>query len=211
MRKKEIRKTILLYLHGGGCTSCLYISLKSSKYASLNPKNIVICGNSAGGGISSFLGLVIRDAGLPSLAGIIGLSPWLGPSILDDECSDYIRNMKRGLVISYVSPMLAESLGDLPPLLLVARDDDKFRDEAIYFAHRASEPTKYKVPSYNSGKFGKSPFQTPTNTTLEIYEEIPHIFQGEFGSLKERRKKFLNWDIIGIVSSNHTKQIVSCK
>ncbi|PKK67036.1 hypothetical protein RhiirC2_784029 [Rhizophagus irregularis] len=112
--------------------------------------------------------------------------------------------------------MLAESLGDLPPLLLV---------------RKTSEPTKYKGPSYNAGKFEKSPFQTPTNTTLEIYEEIPHIFQvtnalnepfppssynyinvkGEFSSLKERRKKFLNWDIIGIVSSNHTKQIVSCK
>ncbi|PKC59374.1 hypothetical protein RhiirA1_460294 [Rhizophagus irregularis] len=63
--------------------------------------------------------------------------------------------------------MLAESLGDLPPLLLIAGEDDKFRDEAIYFAHRASEPTKYKGPSYNAGKFEKSPFQTPTNTTLE--------------------------------------------
>jgi hypothetical protein len=51
------------------------------------------------------------------------------------------------------------------------------RDEAIYFAYRSAEPTKYKGPSYNAGKFEKSPFQTPTNTTLEIYEEMPHVFQ----------------------------------
>ncbi|CAB4420459.1 unnamed protein product [Rhizophagus irregularis] len=168
---------------------------KDAGFEPLNPKNIVICGDSAGGGLSLALGLAIRDvcdSGLPSCAGIIGLSPWVDltistASILDDECADYIRNMKRGtanyaesqasLAIPYVSPMLAESLGDLPPLLLTAGGDDRFRDEAIYLAHRSSEPTKYKGPSYNAGKFEKSPFKTPTNTTLEIYEEMPHVFQ----------------------------------
>ncbi|CAG8546528.1 22891_t:CDS:2 [Rhizophagus irregularis] len=146
------------------CITSSLAKIANARVLALNPKNIVICDNSAGGSLSSFL---------------------------DDECSDYIRNMKRGtanyagsqaskeykekeaaliknsLVIPYVSPMLAESLGDLPPLLLIAGEDDKFRDEAIYFAHSASEPTKYKGPSYNAGKFEKSPFQTPTNTTLE--------------------------------------------
>ncbi|PKK61365.1 hypothetical protein RhiirC2_791905 [Rhizophagus irregularis] len=73
--------------------------------------------------------------------------------------------------------MLAESLGNLPPLLLVTGDEERIRDEIIYLAHRSAEPTKYKGPSYNAGKFEKSPFQTPTNTTLEIYEEMPHVFQ----------------------------------
>jgi hypothetical protein len=59
----------------------------------------------------------------------------------------------------------------------VAGDEERLRDEAIYFAHRSAEPTKYKGPSYNTGKFEKSPFQTPTNTTLEIYEEMLHVFQ----------------------------------
>ncbi|RGB30011.1 hypothetical protein C1646_712339, partial [Rhizophagus diaphanus] len=119
--------------------------------------------------------------------------------------------------------------------------DERLRDEIIYFAHKSAEPTKYKDPSYNAGKFEKSPFQTPTNTTLEIYEEMPHDFQflmehvcstksyermaefitrvtnilndlppssynyinvkGEFGPLKERHEKVLNWDKIGIVPS----------
>ncbi|GBB83152.1 hypothetical protein RclHR1_00010034 [Rhizophagus clarus] len=73
--------------------------------------------------------------------------------------------------------MLAESLCNFPPLLLTIGDDERLRDKTIYFAHRSSEPTKYKGPSYNAGKFEKSPFQTPTNTTLEIYEDMPHVFQ----------------------------------
>ncbi|GBC07373.1 hypothetical protein RclHR1_07410009 [Rhizophagus clarus] len=205
---------------------------KDAGFEPLNPKNIVISGDSAGGGLSLALGLAIRDAGLPQCAGINCWSPWVDlthscPSMLDDECIDSIPKFTRGfihaesqvlseykekaasltakiknlspkiwhdsfirpditiqlyapnegLAIPYVSPMLAESLGDLPPLLLTAGDDERLRDEIIYFAHRSAEPNKYKGPSYNAGKFEKSPFQTPTNTTLEVYEEMIHVFQ----------------------------------
>ncbi|CAB4420458.1 unnamed protein product [Rhizophagus irregularis] len=246
---------------------------KDAGFEPLNPKNIVICGDSAGGGLSLALGLAIRDAGLPSCAGIIGLSPWVDltaslPSILDDGCADYIPNVtggtasfytesraskeykgkdaalaakiknqnlgpkiwhdsfdrpegrlqlyvnNEGLAIPYVSPMLAESLGNLPPLLLVAGDEERLRDETIYFAYRSAEPTKYKGPSYNAGKFEKSQFQTPTNTTFEIYEEMPHVFQfvdyacttksyeRELNPLNERHKKVFNWEKIGIVPNS---------
>ncbi|CAB4395290.1 unnamed protein product [Rhizophagus irregularis] len=58
------------------CITSSLAKIANARVLALNPKNIVICCNSAGNGLSSFLGLVIRDA--------------------DDECSDYIRNMKRG-------------------------------------------------------------------------------------------------------------------
>ncbi|UZO10754.1 uncharacterized protein OCT59_002332 [Rhizophagus irregularis] len=220
----------------------------------LNPKNIVFAGISAGGGLSLALGLAIRDAGLPSCAGISCWGPWVDlthstPSNLDDECADFMPKFKgsniiqaksqvlseykektaaltekikkqnlgpkiwhdsfdrpdgvlqfyapnEGLAIPYVSPMLAESLGNLPPLLLVTGDEERIRDEIIYLAHRSAEPTKYKGPSYNAGKFEKSPFQTPTNTTLEIYEEMPHVFQmmEHFSTTKsyERTSEFID-------------------
>src|SRR5256885_10031835 len=46
---------------------------KDAGFEPLNPKNIVISGDSAGGGLSMALGLALRDAGLPSCAGIVGL------------------------------------------------------------------------------------------------------------------------------------------
>ncbi|CAB4415408.1 unnamed protein product [Rhizophagus irregularis] len=157
------------------------------------------------------LALAIRDAGLPSCAGI--MSPWVDltvsmPSMLDEECCDYIPKPSESFIhkesqveIEYkekaaaltakikkqnIGPKIWHDSFDrpegriqmrLPPLLLVAGDSERLRDEAIYLAHRSAEPAKYKGPSYNAGKFEKSPFQAPTNTTLEVYEEMPHVFQ----------------------------------
>ena len=42
----------------------------------INPKDIVIAGDSAGGGLTFALLLALRDAGLPVPAGAMTLSPW---------------------------------------------------------------------------------------------------------------------------------------
>ncbi|GES75169.1 alpha/beta hydrolase protein [Rhizophagus clarus] len=64
-----------------------------------------------------------------------------------------------------------------------------------YVSPISSEPTKYKGPSYNASKFEKSPFQTPANT-LEIYENMPRVFQFmEHASTEksyERMAKFID-------------------
>ncbi|CAB4395286.1 unnamed protein product [Rhizophagus irregularis] len=229
---------------------------KDTGFEPLNPKNIVIAGDSAGGGLSLALGLAIRDAGLPSCA--------------DDECVDFIPKFKGSnvthaesqvlneykektaaltekikkqnlgpkiwhdsfdrpdgvlqlyapnecLAIPYVSPMLTESLGNLPPLLLVAGDEERIRDEIIYLAHRSAEPTKYKGPSYNAGLLT---LEHPSTTksyerTSEFINRVinspneplpPSSYncinvKGEFNHLKEHHKKVLNWEEIGIVPS----------
>ncbi|KAG0272820.1 hypothetical protein BGZ95_011399 [Linnemannia exigua] len=61
----------------------------------VDPKNIVIMGDSAGGGLTYGTMLAIRDAGLPVPAGVIGWSPWLDllhsmPSVLLNSGSDYL-------------------------------------------------------------------------------------------------------------------------
>ncbi|KAI1321066.1 hypothetical protein EDD11_008647 [Mortierella claussenii] len=64
-------------------------------FTAIDSKDIVIMGDSAGGGLSFGTMLAIRDAGLPMPAGVIGLSPWLDllhslPSVLTNSRSDYI-------------------------------------------------------------------------------------------------------------------------
>ena len=83
----------------------------------------------------------------------------------------------------------------------VAGDIEKIRDEAIYFAHRASETNKYKGPSYNADKFEKSPFQTPTNVILEIYEEMIHVFQVNQYQIDFFLKRIISYTLIFFILS----------
>ncbi|RIB25295.1 Alpha/Beta hydrolase protein [Gigaspora rosea] len=205
---------------------------KDAGFSAINPKQIVIMGDSAGGGLTIATLLALRDSGLPMVAGAVGWSPWVDlthsmPSILSKECdkSDYLppatlqflpsqaqsrffersaalaKKIKQSnkpriwhesldrevrvnqyaanesLSLPYISPLCAESLGGLPPMLLTAGDGERLRDEIIYFAFKASQPSKYLLPIYNAGKFEISSFKTPSNVTLEIYEDMPHVFQ----------------------------------
>ncbi|KAJ8609282.1 hypothetical protein MRB53_039223 [Persea americana] len=63
--------------------------------ASFKPENIILSGDSAGGGMCLALLLVIREQGLPLPAGCVLISPWVDlnhsfPSILADASGDYI-------------------------------------------------------------------------------------------------------------------------
>lgn len=49
---------------------------KEANLKPIDPKKIVIAGDSAGGGLSFALLMAIRDAGLPAPAGAMTLSPW---------------------------------------------------------------------------------------------------------------------------------------
>ncbi|CAI2179380.1 18472_t:CDS:2 [Funneliformis geosporum] len=84
--------------------------------------------------------------------------------------------VNEGLAIPYVSPVLAESLGGLPPMLIVTGNVERYRDEAIYLSYRASNPEKYRLPAYETN-FDNSRFKFPTEVTLEVFDEMFHVFQ----------------------------------
>ncbi|RUS19533.1 Alpha/Beta hydrolase protein, partial [Endogone sp. FLAS-F59071] len=61
----------------------------------VNPKRIVVAGDSAGGGLTMATLLAIRDAGLPAPAGAVLLSPWVDltqsfPSVISNSATDYL-------------------------------------------------------------------------------------------------------------------------
>ncbi|KAF0511809.1 alpha/beta-hydrolase [Gigaspora margarita] len=198
----------------------------------INPKIIVLSGDSSGGNLVFALLLFLRDAGLPLPAGSVILSPWtdlthsmpsfwnaelnkidlipskLGfydigaPSPASEEyfvtakaLADKIALKKptmvshpsftevprfqlycanEALAIPYVSPMLAESLGNLPPILCQVGGDEKLRDESILISYKAANPHEYQLPSYATKNFEKSPFKNPTKVILEVYDDMPH-------------------------------------
>nr|CAG8528573.1 5292_t:CDS:2 [Entrophospora candida] len=209
---------------------------RDADFLPIEPKNIIIMGDSAGGGLAMATLLAIRDnskKSLPLPAGAVLWSPFVDlafttSSIKDPRCDELdilpndfcgcktspvlekfeqkakelsekiqsnVDNKPRfwhksfdfggrlqyyasneGLAIPYVSPLFAESLGGLPPVLVQVGDVERLRDEGIYLAHKAANPEKYNLPNYNAEKFERSSYKTPTKVVLEVYEEMPHVF-----------------------------------
>lgn len=113
---------------------------------------LIIAGDSAGGGLTAATLVAIRDAGLPMPAGGVMISPWTDLSAdsgakttrydyIFPEKSAYFRDAYAGelpLVDPRVSPIHAE-LGGLPPLLVLAGEVEAIVDDARRFAVRAKD------------------------------------------------------------------------
>lgn len=79
-----------------------------------------------------------------------------------------------------VSPVLQGSLGNLPPLYILAGDGEVLRDEIIYIAHRAACPSEYPVRD-GVTKDSKRQlsncknFTTPTKVHLQVFDGMCHV------------------------------------
>ncbi len=118
------------------------------------PENIVIMGESAGGGLCLALVLAIKAQNLPAPAAAVALSPWA-----DLKCTGESYQTKAKLCLSpmgswttfskhYVAdndpadPGISPLYGDmhgLPPLLIITGDDEVLRDDSIQFAEKAEQ------------------------------------------------------------------------
>jgi acetyl esterase/lipase len=118
------------------------------------PANMVIGGDSAGGGLTLATLVSLRDAGLPLPHAAFLLSPWTdlactGQSLDANEHSDplfYAETIRRTAPVYYgaaspsdplVSPLYAD-LSRLPPLLLYASDSETLLDDSTRLAERAA-------------------------------------------------------------------------
>lgn len=117
---------------------------------------IVLCGESAGGGLCYALCLRLRDAGLPLPAGIIAISPWTDLTLSGDS---YATNAEEDPLLTveelafdaacyaggesltnpYISPLYGDLTG-LPPSLLFAGSAELLLDDmtAMFERLRAS-------------------------------------------------------------------------
>jgi acetyl esterase/lipase len=141
-------------------------------------ENIIIFGDSAGGGLTLATLLVIRDMNLPMCAASYLQSPWVDlthqfPSFKSIDSLDYLPNadikdqrlfdrrqyyscddlLKNG----YVSPYWSESLKGLPRLFVQCGTHERLYDEVVGFSK------KFELEG--------------GDIQLEIYESHVHVFQ----------------------------------
>ncbi|KAJ3206728.1 hypothetical protein HDU82_004332 [Entophlyctis luteolus] len=148
------------------------------------PENVVVMGDSAGGGLAMALLLWLRDHGssinlqMPGGAGL--LSPWLDLThsmasfqhngkwdylprglkgkLLNENRSQYYTKDNSYLKNPLVSPLFAVESETAPmcPILIQIGENERLRDENLMFATKV---------------FASSPIQ------LEIFESMVHVFQ----------------------------------
>lgn len=136
---------------------CAYLRLVEDLH--IPPENIVISGDSAGGGLALALLMYLRDNDYPLPSGAILMSPWVDLTL---SCESWESNalydvvpfpvmdshmnpialylgeqMEKYLTHPYASPLFGNFEG-LPPLLIQAGDAEVLRDEIALLAHKAS-------------------------------------------------------------------------
>ncbi|KDR85688.1 hypothetical protein GALMADRAFT_379681 [Galerina marginata CBS 339.88] len=142
------------------------------------PENLIICGDSAGGGLSLALLMYLRDNGYALPSGAILMSPWVD---LTMSCESWDSNApydvvpfptadnhmnpialylgehtEEYLTHPYASPLFGDFEG-LPPLLVQAGDAEVLRDEITLLAHKAT--------------------LAGVQVMHELYEDAIHVFQ----------------------------------
>ncbi|MFE2460860.1 alpha/beta hydrolase [Streptomyces sp. NPDC059402] len=146
-----------------------------------DPRDIVVAGDSAGGGLSLATLLAAREAGLPQPAAAVVFSPWTdltlsGDSIRSKEAADpifteadirayadlYVGAGDRALPLA--SPLFGD-LSGLPPLLVQVGANEVLLDDAVRLAGRAGADD--------------------VEVTLEVGPGLPHVFQHHHGRLEE--------------------------
>ncbi|CAM0141051.1 unnamed protein product [Umbelopsis sp. WA50703] len=168
--------------------SFLHLIDKEEGYG-YDPANVMVMGDSAGGGLMLSMMLYLRDHGLPLPGAATLLSPWVDLSMSHDSWSnrkyDYLplltedhpihaTKMYLGeqrypymLTHPYVSPLYAQNFNNLPPILLQAGGCECLHDEIQELATRIAQSNSY--------------------VQLEVYEDMIHVFQA-FPFLKASRK-----------------------
>jgi epsilon-lactone hydrolase len=156
---RSIGVRILLYEHRNApedpYPAALDDSLKAYKWLlaqGISSNNILIMGESAGGGLCLASLLAIRDQKLPLPAGAVALSPWTDLKLTGDSY-----RTKKNVCISpegmnvvcsqhyvgdhdpedpYISPLYGDLRG-LPPLFINVGDYETMLDDSVRFAEKA--------------------------------------------------------------------------
>ncbi|RUS33350.1 Alpha/Beta hydrolase protein [Jimgerdemannia flammicorona] len=157
----------------------------------INPKDVVVMGDSAGGGLALALLFYLRDHDMETPGGGVLFSPWVdltfsSPSWDTNILFDYLPPRPQEdaplhptrfylgdqypqlAKHPYVSPLFATSFENLPPLLIQHGDSENLCDEINQLARRLAE-------------------SETTHVQHECYEDMVHVFHA-FNFLEPAKK-----------------------
>ena len=144
-------------------------------------RQVVISGDSSGGGLALAALVALRDAGDPLPGAAVVISPWTdldmgGESVRSRAAVDVMLTPDGAREAAdwylagqdawhpYASPLYADLRG-LPPVLIQAGDAEILRDDSVRFAAAAQA--------------------AGVDVTLEIWPEMPHVWHAFAGLLPE--------------------------
>src|SRR3984957_1009762 len=147
----------------------------------MDPSNIAISGESAGGGLTAAVLLTLRDAGTPMPSSAFVMSPWAdltlsGNTIVDRQDVDPILTrealtLRVGDYVAsahasdpFISPVFADLQG-LPAMLIQVGSHEILLSDAVRLAERAAS--------------------ADVEVTLEVVPGVPHVFQAYAAVLDE--------------------------
>jgi acetyl esterase/lipase len=148
------------------------------------PTGLAIAGDSAGGGLALATLVALRDAGEPLPAAAVAISPWtdlaltgeslrtradveilLKPAGMPETAETYLAGADPRH--PYASPLYADLHG-LPPILIHVGDAEVILDDSTRFAAKARE--------------------AGVAVTLEVWDDMPHVWHAFAGLLAESDK-----------------------
>lgn len=139
----------------------------------IEPEDIALCGDSAGGNLVLATLLALRDEGAPLPRAAVMLSPWLDP--LETRGDSYTSRARLDPTLDgeilladarlYYEPedgyeaarLLDRSMAGLPPMLIQAGDHEILLDDSVLLAEKARA--------------------AGCDVTLEVWPELWHVFQ----------------------------------
>jgi acetyl esterase/lipase len=145
------------------------------------PAAIAVAGDSAGGGLTLATLVALRDAGDPLPAAAVAISPWTDLALTGESLTtradvdvmikpDGMREDAETYLAGadprhpYASPLYADLHG-LPPILIHVGDAEVILDDSTRFAAKARD--------------------AGVDVTLEVWDEMPHVWHAFAGLLPE--------------------------
>jgi epsilon-lactone hydrolase len=141
-------------------------------------EDVVLCGDSSGGGLVVSVLLTLAQRGLPQPGGAVLMCPFVDlPLTLKDEVTETVRRAAAAYLGAHpaddpvVSPLTADLTG-LPPLLIQAATGDQLLDNANALTDRAREHG--------------------VDARLDLYSVDAHVFQLFWSFLPEAAEALQN-------------------